>query len=81
MVAFRSGVYLRRRASVKPGRGGRNPLRSAVCRVEIAGENSAAWWKVTILAGVHEFPSVGVGPVVFVVVDWSVAVRPCSASM
>ena len=62
-------------ASVSPGNGGRKPFRSAVWRVEMAGENSAAWANATKLAGVSEWQlragaaklcrlllSVGVGP-------------------
>jgi hypothetical protein len=36
------------------------PLVSAVSRVEMAGENMAAWWNATISAGVHDVPMVGI---------------------
>ena len=66
---------------VNPGKGGKNPFWSAVRRVDMAGENNAAWWNATMSAGVHEFPSAGVEPVVVIAAGCSVVVRPCSASM
>ena len=51
-VASNAGGYLFMVASERPGNGGRNPLQSAVLRVDIAGEKSAAWANATKSAGV-----------------------------
>jgi hypothetical protein len=55
-VASRSGRYLRKVCSVRPGRGGRYPLWRAVSNVDMAGEKSAACWNATRSAGWLEFP-------------------------
>ena len=53
-VASNDGGYLLMVASDRPRNGGRNPLRSAVLRVDRAGEKSAAWAIATRSAGVLE---------------------------
>jgi hypothetical protein len=58
-VASKLGVYLRNRVTVNPGKGGKNPFSNAVVRVDMAGENRAAWWNAIMSAGVHELPIVG----------------------
>ncbi len=52
-------MYFRRSVTVSPGSGGMNPFRSACVRVDMAGENKAAWWNATMSAGVHELPMAG----------------------
>lgn len=58
MVASKSGVYLASVCFVRPGSGGRKFFSIAVCSVEIAGENRAAWWNATMSPGPLEFPMV-----------------------
>jgi hypothetical protein len=59
VVASKLGEYLRNSGTVRPGRGGMNPFVKAAIRVDIAGENIAAWWKAIMFAGVHVVPMVG----------------------
>ena len=82
MVASQSGVYLASVCFVRPGSGGRKFFSIAVCSVEIAGENRAAWWNATMSAGVHELPIAGLAEAVKrSVIWWSSwiwsAHRPC----
>ena len=51
-VASSDGAYLFSVVSLRPVNGGRNPFWSALLRVEMAGENSAAWANATRSAGV-----------------------------
>ena len=51
MVASDFGGYFRSVSLVRPGIGGRYPLSRAVCKVDIAGENSAACAKETRSSG------------------------------
>ena len=56
MVASDLGGYFCRDFRVRPGKGGRKPLRSAVSRVDTEGENREAWAKATRSAGVALLP-------------------------
>ena len=51
-VASNEGAYFRRVASVSPVNGGRKPLCNAFSRVDMTGENKAAWAKATRSTGV-----------------------------
>ena len=61
-VASRKGVYFFSVASLSPVNGGKNPLWSALVRVEMADENNAAWANATRSAGVLDAVSIAGAP-------------------